>query len=683
MKLDDRSNTIFEALLNNPSMNSKEVAHTYKLTRRQLGYRIQKINQWLDNQGLPPIKRTRQGYFILDQNVYTALLHDQEGAKPNRILSESERVYMIVFMLISNNDLSLYHFSSELQVSKNTVLNDIKKAQQLVEPFQLTIRYSRKYGYLLEGNEFYTRKLLIHITTVILDMNDGEKLVRHLAHMQAGAVTETIKRIENIEKKLNLKFTDEKLASMPYILLLVLYRINKGHVIDSFYITYDELSNTKEYLATEEILFDHPHIPMVERLFITLHLLTINVYWSELLMEDTIPDLYEALDEMVTRFEKKSVVVIQDRVQLLQKLLLHVKPAYYRIKYELTEINHVQHGLSKEFSVLHHLVEQAIEPLAFLIGKDIPESETVYLTMLIGGWLTKQGDSIQKKIKAIVVCPNGVSVSRLMYRDLKDLFPEFVFLDSLSVREFKVYPYDYDLVFSPIPLETNKKLFTVSSVLHRDEKIRLKKQVSLELHGYFPSKIEMDEMLQIIKEHTTIHDKQQLAKRLYRYMHRDEAESIYTEEPPSSMMVLSDFLPLDHIRMVHTVTSWNEAVKLTAKPLLVNNKIARSYLEAMLNQKEQDPYIVIGNHLAIPHAAPEDGVRETSMSLLHIKEGVDYGKEYRIHIMVVIAAMDKQKHLKALLQLMRLAQSKDAMKTLMQIESKDKMKQLIQDYSFE
>ncbi|MFP3490949.1 transcription antiterminator BglG, partial [Staphylococcus sp. SIMBA_130] len=77
----------------------------------------------------------------------------------------------------------------------------------------------------------------------------------------------------------------------------------------------------------------------------------------------------------------------------------------------------------KEFKELHHLVKRSIGPLAELIGDDIPESETTYVTMLIGGWMNRQGESIEEKIKAVVVCPQGVSVSKLMFNELKELFP--------------------------------------------------------------------------------------------------------------------------------------------------------------------------------------------------------------------------------------------------------------------
>ena len=53
--------------------------------------------------------------------------------------------------------------------------------------------------------------------------------------------------------------------------------------------------------------------------------------------------------------------------------------------------------------------------------------------------MKKQGESIDRKIKAVVVCPQGVSVSKLMFHELRELFPEMIFLDYLSVREFVKY----------------------------------------------------------------------------------------------------------------------------------------------------------------------------------------------------------------------------------------------------
>src|SRR5699024_955709 len=99
------------------------------------------------------------------------------------------------------------------------------------------------------------------------------------------------------------------------------------------------------------------------------------------------------------------------------------------------------------------------------------------------GWLRKQGDSIEEKVKAIVVCPKGVSVSRLMLSELKELFPEFIFLDSLSIRQFQDYKLDYDIVFSPTFLDTDKKLFFASAFLGDDAEAPLAEPVRMEVDG--------------------------------------------------------------------------------------------------------------------------------------------------------------------------------------------------------
>ena len=63
------------------------------------------------------------------------------------------------------------------------------------------------------------------------------------------------------------------------------------------------------------------------------------------------------------------------------------------------------------------------------------------------------------KIKAIIVCTQGTSVSQMMLYELQNLFPEIIFLDAISLRTFENYTLDYDIVFSPMFILTHKKLF--------------------------------------------------------------------------------------------------------------------------------------------------------------------------------------------------------------------------------
>lgn len=683
MQLDDRSNTLLLEVVTTPGIKNKDLEEKYNLSRRQIGYSFDKINDWLETNNLPKIERTKKGLFIVDPTLLTSLHHEKEQSSMNQyILSEKDRADLITLMLLSRSEeLSLFHFTSALKVSKNTILSDLKIAQNFIEPYELSIQYSRQNGYWIEGKEFHKRKFLIDLTHKILKMYNGKNWIKGLANITEEEIQYLHQKLEKVESELNLKFTDEKMETMPYILSLVLSRVKQNKLINNFNIHYDELSDTSEYKAAEELLSDLEYIPMEERLFITLQLLTTNVTSAELLSEETIPELIQALDEMLTSFEKMACVVLQDKEQLLHKILLHVKPAYYRIKYKLTIFNALEETVSNEFKELHHLVKKSTKPLADLIGSEIPESESTYLTMLVGGWLTRQGESIQRKTKALVVCPNGISVSKLLQSTLKELFPEFVFLDSLSVREFKQYKLDYDIVFSPVFLQTKKKLFIVKSFLEREERNRLRKQVMQELHGYGPSDINLDHILEIVGKHAVIQNKQLLTKELHQYFTNDSSLSL-KQQSELKKSNLCELITPETITLHTAVSSWEEAIRLGSQPLLRNESVNPGYVDAMIKQYDMtDPYIIIGPNLAIPHASPEDGVNEVAMSLLRLEKGVEFAENQPVNIVVVIAAVDKQQHLRALLQLTKLVGNKEDIQSIINAQSAEKIHEILSKYS--
>ncbi|WP_099302259.1 BglG family transcription antiterminator [Bacillus sp. Marseille-P3800] len=686
MALNDRSQKILNEIISNRQITSGVIEKKYELSRRQLGYTIQKINEWLGSEDLPEIERTRQGHFIVDQSVFSKLSRQPADAsvvtQEQGFLTEEQRSHYLLFMLLANKEeLSLFHFQSELGYSKNTILNDLKRVQERLNEFNLDIYYSRRDGYLLQGKELNIRKLLIHLVDLAIHSNQETMWLEEVANIEKDEIEDLQKRIEKVEQRLGIRFTDEKMLAMPYIFLLVLKRIASGSVLEPFPIEYEELSDTKEYQATEYIFQNMNNVPKQERLFITLHLLAANVHWSDLLTEDdSIPDLIPALSNMLRSFEKSACIYLQERELLLKKLVQHTKPAYYRIRYQLTEMETVQNPFSKEYRELHHLVKRSLGPLEELFGKEIPETEAIYLTMLIGSWMTRQGESIDKKIKAIVVCPQGVSVSRLMLKELKELFPEFIFLDSLSVRQFNSYELSYDLIFSQTSLATEKLLYVTKAFLSREEKYRLKQQVMQDIHGYKPTTINIDHLMDMISGYATVENENDLRKALHGYFFPTESNTYADEALQDS---LSTFLTKGVMQQLDAVEDWDEALRQASKPLVDQGIVEPRYVDALVANKDRDPYIVIGPGLAIPHAAPEEGVIQTGMSLLQLKEPVHFTEEEQIHVIIVIAAKDKHQHIRALRQLIKLAGSTKDRRAFLQAPSIEKMANIIMAYSMD
>ncbi|MGC3124397.1 helix-turn-helix domain-containing protein, partial [Enterococcus faecalis] len=71
------------------------------------------------------------------------------------INSETERQALIFLLTYSEiEELSVYLYQNFLDVSKGTILADIKKVRHHLATENIAISYERKRGFYLEGDEF-------------------------------------------------------------------------------------------------------------------------------------------------------------------------------------------------------------------------------------------------------------------------------------------------------------------------------------------------------------------------------------------------------------------------------------------------------------------------------------------------------------------------------------------------
>ncbi|KIL49626.1 BglG family transcription antiterminator [Jeotgalibacillus soli] len=681
MYLDERSNLILKGVLNNPEISNKELENKYHLSRRQISYSFTKINDWLADNNYPLIKRTNGGKFIVSPLLIDLFAEKIDGAvTANYIPSEKERAELIILMLLSSEEeLSLVHFSSALEVSKNTILRDMKFAHSIVSTYQLEIVYSRIHGYDIVGNEWNKRRLLVEVLRKIFDIYQGEAYIQRLARISTADIKKLKRQMEDVETRLHLKFIDERIRILPYIMAALLKRIKKGNLItDSYHIDYEALSDTKEYEAAEILIQDIKNIPKEERLFITLQLLTSNVFSSQFLTDRELPQLKKALEESLDLFEKKALILFKERKSLLEKLVLHMKPAYYRIKYSLTTNYTVLEKVSEEFEAIHYIVKDSIKPFEEYIGCEIPESEIKFITIFIGGHLINSGETIQLKKRAAVVCPNGVSISRLMENTLRDLFPEFYFYQAFSIREFEQLKLDFDIVFSPVPVQTDKHLFIVDQFISDFEKMQLRQRVMQGIFGLNSSVVNIEQLMNVIEKHAKIEEKQALAKSLQDYF----SFQVSSEVKNKKDFILSDLITPETIILKDRVKNWQNAINIAAEPLLKKGVITENYVAAMHRQHpEMAPHMVLRMNIAIPHAGPEDGVNEVGMSLLKIKEGLPFNEDQKVHFIVVIAAVDKSRHLNALLQLMKFSDMNEVLNKIIHMGDTKEICGVIQSHS--
>lgn len=656
MVVDKRIHQILEAIVHNPSITGIELGTQFGLTRKQLSYTLKKINDFLESNHLEPIKRFKTGKLGVPKLVIDTFRHTEPITTGRYIYSEEERLSLIIFhLLIRTERLSLIHLSSALVVSQNTIINDIKKVQSITEPYDLQVNYDRENGYHIMGSEISKRYLLLKIIRKIIVMPFGQKIFFENSNITVGRLEQVGHVFSEIEKKLKILFTDEQLQELTYFICFILHRIETEKMIKELPESYAEAANSRDFQLMQKLIEKFGIKDRYEQIFLTVLVQSSNI--------QTIADKYFHLDSVllesvvavVDNFEQISCITFKDKNELIERIYQHWKPAYYRIRYHISNINSVYDIVLQEFGHLHEIVRRAIIPFEQLLHCKMPDEEVAFMTVLFGGWLTREGmiNQIKSKKIAIVVCENSATVSTYLYLTLQVLLPELHFAAAMSKREFEKYNRYHDIVFSTSHLNTDKMLFIINPSLSNFHKNSFRNQVIRVLQGIDPSIIQIEALLFIIEKHAQVNDKKALQKELTAYLYHDNDSEQVHRIGQLSTPSLSELIPVEHINISQTAyISWEKAIEIAAAPLLDKQLIEPYYVERMINKIQlEQPYIMLVDGLIIAHAGVEDGVNQVCMSLLKLPERIDIYGYMQADLIIVLATNNPQKHLKALAQL--------------------------------
>ena len=147
--------------------------------------------------------------------------------------------------------------------------------------------------------------------------------------------------------------------------------------------------------------------------------------------------------------------------------------------------------------------------------------------------------------------------------------------------------------------------------------------------------------------------------------------------------MLNTWLTDDTIQIRERVDSWQEAVKLSAQPLLQKGIITPDYLAAIYQQHEKlGPYYVLAPGIAMPHARPEEGAKSLGLSLLSVKQDVLFysADNDPVNLIVMLSAPDSHSHIELISHLAEFFSDDDAVKKIHQANTIEEIKTIIEKY---
>jgi len=105
------------------------------------------------------------------------------------------------------------------------------------------------------------------------------------------------------------------------------------------------------------------------------------------------------------------------------------------------------------------------------------------------------------------------------------------------------------------------------------------------------------------------------------------------------------------IQFESSVSTWEEAIIMSAQPLLEGEYVDQGYIDAMIDSvNEYGPYIVIAPKVAMPHARPETGSKKIGYSILKLEQPIGFSEEpeHQVELLVALSCVNAESHLEIL-----------------------------------
>lgn len=350
MDLNHKTVSILETLLENDGKASiDELMHTLQISKQPLYYHLEHLNQALKAAMLPAIY-VDNGKLILNlenKKSIDKFLHSFDHS--NYIFSKEERRRLVVILIsLSVTPVSLKTMCDFLMVSRNTILSDITEIRGQLENFALTLTSQRNSGYQINGDEWALRYYLIDSLYQLRTTNASNTALQFMLdtllevsnrYSGLNLQKDLISIILDAEKNIRGRLTHNSVKELANYLLVIALRNFATRKPCPGSDLFNLFCEQSEYKAAEIIIEQMQssgiYILPGEQIYLTAALLGSELYDYELYDSPEMEEIKKLTKSLITTFEQKAFICFDQRDELSERLLLHVRALYYRLKYHI------------------------------------------------------------------------------------------------------------------------------------------------------------------------------------------------------------------------------------------------------------------------------------------------------------------------------------------------------------
>lgn len=689
-----RTIMLLKKLLSSPyPISTKSLSNMFNVSIRTIHNSIMEANDYLAGLGLETIKNVRgKGVCIRVSTKERSHMIENIFKDGYFFLEKEEReLDLLLSFGFSSSPVFLNKKENEFSVSKSTIDEDMRRLRKQMGKYNIEIVSNGKKGCAFEGSERSIRTMLFDVIKKEIEIVNfqsdffGQLSINRKILNNYISDSDINKVFDIFDSHFDTMGDELYKKQIVLFTLIWIYRLKKKETIGlinwGIMDDTDEEVDTKDYIASIIDAFNL-EVSIIEKEYLTFIITSLNtdspdtsVNWvnSQII---TI-NLMQFVEETTgIPFHKKEEA-------LYESLFEHIHLMIARLKSGVQVFNPILESIKKNYSEIYTAVQQYKPNIEAVIDAKISESEISFLAIHFSTIYTYLREESSLSYKCLVVCNHGIATSNLLAANLKKNFPEVDIVAVIGSRDVSVIEkLDVDLVFSTSSIDISEKpLIVVDPIITEDSLIIIKEFLDDNIQ-FGRLKINTDSYTNLFNEIVSLIDKRQS------FFNEDDYKKLQTLFKSNGLKInleeiqpmLKDKLNDSHIIMNATTDSWENAIEIVSKPLLDEGIITQDYVNAMIDSvKEHGPYIVIGKNLALAHARPEDGVNELGISVLKLREPVEFGNEEMdpVSLVFCLAATDSYSHLNIMKELVSLINDEDRLDKLLSVDSTEEFKHIL------
>ncbi|MDN5317087.1 MAG: hypothetical protein PWR08_1211 [Thermoanaerobacterium sp.] len=610
MIISEREIEIIKTLLNSEeALVVNELAKKLNVSNKTIRNDLKKVDEFLNGKGLKLLKKPGTGVMIEGPenkklDLLTELNTSSKFVEP--FSPEARKNYILKRLFMSNINITIKELAEELYVSKDQKHKDLEAVEEWLSKYNLRLIKKTNYGIEIYGSEEDWR----NAAASLIVSNKGQEEIKELLYEDyTGRIDyKTLTRLKelididyrklekivsNMEPKLQFRFSDEAFVSLIIHIAISMERLRRNKDIKLSNDVLKKLKQHEEYTIAKEAAKEieenfEVKLPDSEIGYILLHILGAKMQQNKLknidieIKEDENIDIAVTMAKEIIKIAEKALSVdFSGDSQLLNGLILHLKPTINRLKYGLTLRNPILNQIKENYPDIFGVAWMTSIVFEKYIGKKVGEEELGYITLHLGAAFERA----KKPLKALVVCSSGIGTSQLLAVRLERCFRNIEIIDIVSSLALNDEMFDNaDFIISTVSIESKKPVVNITPLLTQNDIKKLENFID----DYSENKKIVDIEILNIEDETK--DKEEILKR-----------------------IVGELIRIGYVK--------------------------KEYLDDVL-KRENISSTYIGNGIALPHGNPEN-VNKSVISVTRLKKPVGWNDgEVKVIIMVSIATRD-------------------------------------------